>query len=174
MTEYKLLSVPQGFTTTPCRDWNSKHVTAYFDWLMKIRFERVKDFCFFFFDSEFIPKDLDFSRTALTVLDKVKENSLLENRKIVPNSLGLSLCFDFGLFLAEYCIKYQDELKWGIVKGPKSDINYNLPAIFRLKEKNYIFEPIGLVTRRMRFNLNNEDPNFTTFWPELIESILMK
>jgi hypothetical protein len=156
------------------RIWTQEEAKLYFEWLMNVKDSRLQKFNLLFIGKNELLEVSEINQIAERVIDKVKESCTLRDGKLGPDSVGLSIAADFGLYIGEYCIKKKNDLKWGIVKNGKTDVSYNLPAIFKITDKkNYIVEPLGVTIRSLRFILNSSNTD-KLFWSELIFSILGK
>jgi hypothetical protein len=132
MKDYALFIPPAEVATTKARLWNSKQAQLYFNWFLSTKDDRV-EYLFTSLD-ESLTKNLeeDIVRIGDKVTNLLFESPFSENEKDKVNltNQGFALVADLSLLISKLIITKHPQLTWKIVKRPKSDISYNLPAMF--------------------------------------------
>ncbi|MCD8742392.1 hypothetical protein LT679_17410 [Mucilaginibacter roseus] len=132
MKDYILFIPPEEVSAIKARLWTTKQAKTYFDWLMSVKDDRV-DYLLTCIDESLTgdhKNDIErVSKKITYILKKPVFSELKEGDAIITNR-GLAIVADLSLLISKLIINTHPQLKWKIVKQPKRDISYNLPALF--------------------------------------------
>lgn len=141
--DYPLFIPPSEVHSKKPREWNSIEAKIYFDWFMSVKDDRV-DYLLTVFDEVFTGNiEADLKRLGQDVYETLKKEPFSSEEptgKTITNT-GLAIATDMALLVSRMIINKHPKIKWGIVKKPKRDISYQLPALFEFGERG----PVELV-----------------------------
>jgi len=113
--------------------WSSKDAQSYCDWLIGSIDEKTI-FLIDFFEIKINFQSIDKTSAieGLLVLgeeiERNRDSGIFYNDSDLTNE-GFSLAAHVGLLISRVLFIFRDDLRWEIVKKPKSHISYNLPVI---------------------------------------------
>ncbi len=132
MKDYIPFIPPDDVVTIKARLWNAKESKIYFDWFISIKDDRV-EYLLTSIDEDLTGNnEIDIERVGRkvsSILQKPPFSELKEGELIITNK-GLALIADLSLLISKLIIKSCPQITWKIVKKPKGNISYNLPALF--------------------------------------------
>lgn len=136
---YPLFIPPEKFFSTKNFDWSLKEAKEYFNWFLSVKDERAAQYL------EYL--SIERSELNLEVLcERIYETlnneefSFKDDGDVLKlTNAGYAFAADTSIVLSDYIVnKYKGEVYWDIVKKPKSDISYHLPALFGFKKLPYV------------------------------------
>ncbi len=116
----------------------------YFDWFMSVKDYRVEYFLTVLDEDISCDNEECLKRVGQKVFDILQKEPFSTDElsgKVITNK-GLALAADVSLLISKLIIKNHAELKWGIVRSPKRDLSFHLPAIFKFPKLGHL-ELIG-------------------------------
>lgn len=146
MTSYKLLIPPQSLASTNVKAWSSKEAKLYFQWFLENKLHRIDNLHDFLNINSTVSID-DLIAKIIERQDVVKENFTQidsSRNELILNNQGYAFFHDFGVFFGEQIVSLRSDIRWGIMKLPKSDLSYNLPVIIGYESIPKYFDPIRL------------------------------
>lgn len=130
-TNYSLFVPPASVNSKKPSEWSYDEAKVYFNWMMEIKEERINYFLSFLNETRTSDPEEDLRRIGQKTYFKLLSEpfSVNEEGKKVLTNVGLALAADVSLLLAECILEKHPELKWGIVRRPKKDLSFHLPAL---------------------------------------------
>lgn len=147
LKDYPLFIPPREVHSKKPREWTPDEAKLYFDWLMSVKDDRV-EYLITVFDEAFTGDiEADLIRLGQKVYNSLHEEPFsseeLTGRSITNR--GLALAADMSLLVSKLIIQKQPEISWNIVKKPKSDISFHLPALFGFPKLGHIETMAGSI-----------------------------
>lgn len=136
---YPLFIPPEQFFSTKNFDWSLKDAKEYFNWFMSVKAERSAQYLeYLSISGDELDLLLLCERIYSTLSDK--EFSFSDDEGILRlTNEGYAFAADTSIVLSDYIInRYKPDVYWDIVKKPKSDISYHLPALFGFRKLPYV------------------------------------
>jgi len=168
MKDYIFFIPPLEIAEKKPKEWTAKEARLYFDWLMSVKDDRV-DYLLTCLDEVLTDNSLvDIERIGKKVTKLLFEPpfSDRENDVSTITNKGLALVADMALLISQLVIKDCPQITWKIVKRPKTNGAYNLPALFEIPLIKHI-EMIGAAITNAKAILRNEK-TFST-WVKMYE-----
>ncbi|GAB4562904.1 MAG: hypothetical protein Tsb0020_11630 [Haliangiales bacterium] len=145
---YQLFAPPEEIASKPHRDWSKKEAQRYFAWLTECLEQRVAGLFDFLGIAQAKPmgaRELlaDVGTRAAKALADPAYSKMGKDGEPVLTNLGYSLAADIGLLTAKLILDVVgDQVKWDILRKPKSDVSYNLPVLTGIGWDTY--DPVGV------------------------------
>lgn len=143
LKDYPLFIPPPEVHSKKPREWTSDEAKLYFDWFMSVKDDRV-EYLTTVFDEAFTGNiEADLKKIGQKVYETLKKEpfSSEESTGKTITNMGLAIATDMALLVSRIIISKHPKIKWGIVKKPKSDISYQLPALFEFGKRG----PVELI-----------------------------
>ncbi|MFD2557191.1 hypothetical protein [Sphingobacterium tabacisoli] len=136
---YPLFIPPEKFFSTKNFDWSLKDSKEYFNWFISTKSNRSN----YYLEYLSIQRhEIDFDILCDRIRDTLfsEEFSLKTEGGVFDlTNAGYAFAADTSIVLSDYVIdKYKGKVYWDIVKKPKSDISFHLPALFGFKKLPYV------------------------------------
>lgn len=125
--DYQPYILPGELGEKTPQEWSRSEASAYAEWLHRCRGERVKALARFFGIDEFASPVSLLGPLGERVAAAVIRQPFSKNGKLT--NLGHALGADMGLLLAAAIQHDHPDLRWEIVRKPKSDVSYNQPVL---------------------------------------------
>lgn len=142
--DYPLFIPPEEVNSKKPREWSYEEAKMYFDWFMSVKDDRV-EYLLTVFDEEVACDNEKYlkriGQKVFDVLHKEPFSTDESSGKAITNR-GLALAADMALLVAKLIMQKYPGIKWNIVKSPKSDVSFHLPALFKFPKLGHI-ETIG-------------------------------
>jgi len=157
---YPLFIPPEKFFSTKNFDWSLKEAKEYFNWFVSVKDIRSK----YYLEYLFIHKDkIDFNILCNKIHDTLFNDEFSFSTKdsvLDLTNAGYAFAADTSIVLSDYIIdKYEGKVYWNIVKKPKSDISFHLPALFGFKKLPHIELMKASIGHAKYILKKKEDPN---------------
>ncbi len=168
MKDYPLFLLPEGVPISHSRDWTAGQAKIYFDWFLSVKDDRL-NYMLTAIDEELTKNDEnDLKRIGQKVSDLLFELpfSTLDNDIHTITNKGLALAADMGILTSSLISLALPEVRWEILKKPKSDMSFRLPVMVGLSNSRYV-EPIRYSTSYARAILERESDG--DIWWKLFE-----
>jgi hypothetical protein len=166
MKDYILFIPPIDVIGKDPMIWNTKEAKHYFNWFISIKDDRVDHLLTSIDEVLTDDPEADVKRIGKKVTDFLfgYPFSNQEESKLIITNKGLALAADLSLLIAKLIMENHPQITWGIVKRPKRDISYNLPALFGFPIVEHL-ELMGASIRYARAIL--ESNNTSSVWVEM-------
>lgn len=168
--KYPLFVPPTSVNSKKPREWSYDEAKVYFEWLMKVKDDRV-DFLRSFLDET----NRSYSEQDLGIIGKKVCSKLLsepfsavDGSKRVLTNEGYALAADISLLLAEFILAKYPFLKWGIVQKPKKDLSFHLPALMPYPKYGHL-ELMRITTINAKNIITGEET--CDIWLEIFHSV---
>lgn len=164
---YPLFIPPEKFFSTKNFDWSLKDAKEYFNWFMSVKDERSTQYLeYLSIEDEKLDFDILGKKIYETLYDD--EFSFRDDEGVFRlTNAGYAFAADTSIVLSDYIVKkYKDKVYWDIVKKPKSDISYHLPALFGFKKLPYIELMGASVSHAKSILKKDQDPNI---WKRVVD-----
>jgi hypothetical protein len=132
MKDYIFFKPPDEVASIKAKLWDAKQAKVYFDWFISVKDDRVEYLLTSTDENLTGNHTIDLKRIGKKVTSFLQKPpfSGLENGELVITNKGLALIADLSLLISKLIIERHPQIIWKIVKRPKGDISYNLPALF--------------------------------------------
>jgi len=132
MKDYILFIPPLAVADKKARDWSAKEARIYYDWFISVKDYRIEYLLTVIDETLRFSPEADLKRIGETITLLLFHQPFSERKdnKLIITNMGLALVADFALLISMLIMKKNDKISWKIVKRPKRDISYNLPAMF--------------------------------------------
>jgi hypothetical protein len=142
---YPLFVPPSEVAEKSHRQWSKKEARIYFDWLMRVAPDRIRELIDFLGFAGREPdrrllSDLGKEVALLLVTDDFSWASGGSSRTL--SDRGHALAADMGLLTAQVLLeKSAPAVRWMILEKPRSDMSFNLPVLSGFGD--LVLDPIG-------------------------------
>jgi hypothetical protein len=170
MKDYIFFIPPAEVVEKKARDWSNKEAKLYFDWLMSVKEDRIEYMLTVLDETLTENSEADIQRIGEKItqlLFTFPFSDKLENEYAITNK-GLALVVDLSLLISKLIIEHYPQIKWCIVKRPKRDFSYNLPALFGFPIIEYR-DPIGAAVSNAKAILQREKDS--SIWLTMYKSV---
>ncbi|SEG33949.1 hypothetical protein [Algoriphagus boritolerans] len=138
--DYPLFIPPEEVNSQKPREWSYTQAKIYFDWFMSIKDHRV-EYLLTVFDEEFSSDNekllKGLGKKVFETLQIAPFSTDESSGKVISNK-GLAIAADISLLVSKLIIKNHPRLKWRIVRTPKRDLSFHLPAIFNFPKLGHL------------------------------------
>ena len=138
--EYPLFIPPEEVNSKKPRDWSYKEAKMYFDWFMSVKVDRLEYLLTVLDEDVSCDNGECLKRVGQKVFDILHKEPFSTDEpsgKVITNR-GLALAADMSLLVSKLIINNHPGLKWGIVRTPKRDISFHLPALFNFPKLGHL------------------------------------
>jgi hypothetical protein len=132
MKDYILFIPPEEVASVKAKLWNAKQAKDYFNWFNSVKDDRVEYLLTSIDETLTGNHMIDIKRIGKKVTNFLKKPpfSAPKDGELAITNKGLALIADLSLLISKLIIEKHPQIIWKIVKRPKGDISYNLPALF--------------------------------------------
>jgi hypothetical protein len=174
---YKKIQFPESSGDKPFKEMSKKEAKAYYNWLVKVKFERTV-MVLEHFGIKCDPNNLELQNIIdleERILEKIYNDDLLlpkkENSSWVLKPLASSYAFDLGLVFQEFILQKFPQLDFVLsTEKRKKMFDYNRSVVVGFKEewkaRDLTNEGIARITRRV-LKMDKEEK-----WSSQLESIV--
>lgn len=142
---YPLFVPPSEVAEKPHRNWSKKEARIYFDWLMRVAPDRVRDLIDFFdFAGHEPDRQLlsELGKEVTRVLGTDDYSQISGGSSRILSDRGHALAADMGLLTARVLLEgTSPTVRWKILEKPRSDMSFNLPVLCGFGD--LVLDPIG-------------------------------
>lgn len=166
---YPLFVPPLELAKKPRKEWSAKESILYKEWLLGSSDMRIECLCqkSGLLDAGDPAEVIDQFGSFVAESLKVSASCSDETSELKLSNLDLALCADMGLLVAKKLLQSREEnLRWEVIRKPKSAFSYNLPVIFGFENGTYL-DPIGGSISEGRSVLRGKKTY--TVWREMFE-----
>lgn len=161
------LYLQRSFFSTNNSDWSLKDAKEYFNWFMSVKDERSARYLNYL---SIQGEKLDFDVLGKKIYETLYDDEVSFRDDVGVFRLtnaGYAFAADTSIVLSDYIIKkYNGKVYWDIVKKPKSDIAYHLPALFGFNKLPYI-ELMGASVSHAKSILKKEQESYV--WKRMVD-----
>lgn len=138
--DYPLFIPPEEVNSKKPKEWSYKEAKVYFDWFMSVKDDRVEYLLTVLDEDLTCDNEKSLKRIGQKVFDLLHKEPFSTDEssgKVITNK-GLALAADISLLVSKLIINNHPGLKWGIVRTPKRDLSFHLPAIFNFPKLGHL------------------------------------
>ena len=167
-SSYPVFRPPPELAAGSPADWSSAEANRYLMWLVSVLEPRVLDLLAYLGEtSEGSPANLlvRVGEKAIWVLKKPEFSCCQADGAVRLTAEGYSLATDLGLLIAKLLIENSANVRWEILRRPKSEVSFNQPVLVGFGKRH--LDPVrGSVAEAYRC-LKQDGP--ATAWMRIYE-----
>jgi hypothetical protein len=164
LKDYPLFIPPQQVANSDHKIWTLKEAKLYFEWLMSVKDARVEYLLTVIDESLTENREQDLKRIGEKIYNLLftEPFAKLEDNTLKLTNKGHALAADMALLLCQCLLQEHDQLKWGIVRRPKRDLSYHLPALMGFPNKDYVeLMRVSIVNSKA---ILSKEENYDVWW----------